>query len=385
MINSLINNISVPAMSPIKQMELLASKIPGSISLAQGIPSFETPDIIKNEIINAIINNKTSKYSLNYGLPELRILISNDLKKNNMNYNWENEIIVTCGAAQGIAASLLAIISLYKNEVIVPSPSYASYSRMINLAKGKVVYSQLQKNWNLDIEDIKNKINDKTIAILLANPNNPTGNIFKKMDLMNLANIVMEKNIYIILDEVYKDFIYANEKFYSLAEVSAFKNNIIRVFSFSKAYAMSGWRIGYLHSSTEIINKIINAHDSLITCAPVASQYGAIAAIKYGRNDQLKFKKILRKRRFDTYELLKKIPLFEDVIMPEAGYFYFPRVRNLINTDNFVINLLKVKKVALVPGSAFGPGGDDRVRICFGQQQETINEAVSRILNKTNR
>jgi aminotransferase len=370
-----------PAMSPIKQIEILASKIPGSISLAQGIPSFETPVVIKNEIIKATNSSKVSKYSLNYGLPELRMLISDDLKKNNMCYNWEKEIIVTCGAAQGIAATLLAIITSNKNEVIVPCPSYASYPRMINLAKGKVIFSKMQKNWNLDIEDIKNKINNRTSAIILANPNNPTGNIFKKEELKELANIAIENNIYIILDEVYKDFTYKDEEFYSLAQESRYKNNIIRVFSFSKAYAMTGWRVGYINSNEKIIKNIIGAHDALITCAPVVSQYGAMAALKYGKEDQLKFKEILNKRRIDTFKYLKGISLFDDVVIPDAGYFFFPRVSKEKNVDSFVLKLLKNKKIALVPGSAFGPGGEDRIRICFGQEQNLINKALNIINN----
>lgn len=375
-----IKNIYPVDMSPIKQIELLASRIHGSISLAQGIPSFETPDVIKLEIIKAINEDKASKYSLNYGLTELRMLIQEDLKANNMYYNWQDEIIVTSGAAQAISATLLAILSTDKDEVILPCPSYASYSRMIATANGTVVYSKLKnKTWNLDLDDIESKITRKTAAILISNPNNPTGNIFKKEDLLNLADIAQRNGIYIITDEVYKDFIYNDDNFYSLAEEDKYKKNVIRVFSFSKAYAMTGWRVGYLHSEKKVINRIIGTHDSLITCAPVASQYGAIAAIKYGKKDLEKFNKILKLRREQTYKLLKNISLFEDVKLPEAGYFFFPLVKNIKNTDNFVMSLLKNKKVALVPGSAFGPNGEKRVRICFGQEQNQINDALSRL------
>jgi len=412
-------------LSAIKQMELLASKIPDVVSLAQGIPSFDTPEIIKKAAVKALNRGVVAKYSLTYGLPELRETIEQKLAEENMYYDFEKEIIATAGSIEAITAALIAIIESYetksrkiKNEVILFSPSYASYPEAIKVAGGQPVFVNLieRGNWQIDFKNLAKKITNRTAAIIICNPNNPTGTIFPKEDLLKIAELVWKRKIFIICDEVYKDFIYADERgsetnleadqrgsaFFSLAQIPQLRKIVIRVFSLSKAYAMTGWRIGFLHSDEENVSEIVKVHDSLVTCAPVISQYAAMAALDFADKEIEEFRQKYQERRDLICQHLDDLPELFSYQKPQGSYFVFPKIiqykevrPHKINRQfreveppkikstswNFAIDLLNKAQVAVVPGLAFGPSGEGHIRMSFGRSEKDINEAMKRIKN----
>ncbi len=411
-------------LSPIKQMEILASQIPDVVSLAQGIPSFDTPLVIKKAVMKALGRGVAAKYSLTYGLPELREAIEQKLADEKMYYDFEKEIIATVGSIEGITASLISIINEKKDEVILFSPSYASYPEAVRVAGGKPVFSNLieKDGWKINFSDLAKKINARTVAILFCNPNNPTGTIFSKEDLFKLAELTWKKKIFVICDEVYKDFIYNETRidtdtntdkhgyeFFSLAQIPDLRKMVIRVFSMSKIYAMTGWRIGFIHSDEENISEIIKVHDALVTCAPTVSQYAAIAALNFADKEINEFCRQYQERRDLICGYLDELPEVFSYQKPNSSYFVFPKILKIrINIDkktdkhiegthigqylyprksvswDFATDLLNKVHVAVVPGIAFGPSGEGHIRLSFGKTEKEIHEAMKRIKNYFN-
>ena len=362
----------------------MASKIPDVISLAQGIPSFDTPEIIKRATIKALNKGLVAKYSLTYGLPDLRETVEEKLAQEGMYYDFENEIVVTAGSIEAITASLITIIDGKKNEIVLFSPSYTSYAEAVKVAGGKPVFVNLdEKNgWSIDLDSLAKKVSANTAGILLANPNNPTGTVYSKEDLLQIAELAEKKKCYIITDEVYKDFLYeeyAGEPLFSLAQLPELRKRVIRVFSLSKAYAMTGWRIGFVHSDEEIIREIVKVHDAMVTCAPVISQYAAIAALDFADRDIEQFRKEYARRRDITMRHLDDLSEFFSYERPNGAYFVFPKLLPKRDSWQFAYELLEKAHVAVVPGAAFGPNGEGHIRISFGRTEQDIDRAFGRI------
>jgi len=368
-------------LSVIKQMELRAAQYPDVISLAQGIPSFDTPSSIKRRVERAMNRGVVAKYSLSPGLPELRELIELSLAKENMFYDWQTEIIVTAGSIEGITATLLAV-TRPGDEIIIPSPSYTSYRETIILAGCKPVYVPLNEehNWSFELDEFEKAITDKTKAILLCNPNNPTGTIYTKDQLLALSRIIEKHGLFVISDEVYKDFIFDNaEIYFSLAEIKKIRDRVIRVFSFSKSFAMTGWRVGYVHSDQTIIREILKVHDCLVTCAPVISQYAAMAALEMGEGDLVEFIKQYRHRRDLICRRLDNLNRVFAYVKPDSSYYVFPKLLREKNSWKFALDLLEKTQIAVVPGIAFGPHGETHIRMSFGRSDININHAFDRL------
>jgi len=376
-------------LSPIKDMELRASRIPGVVSLAQGVPSFDTPDAIKRAAIEAIEKGKVAKYSLAPGLLELREVIAHNLEKENKFYDFEEEVIVTAGSIEAITATMLAILSP-GDEVLIPDPTYTSYQPAIKVAGGVPIFVPLdEKNhWAFDIAELERRITPKTKVLLFCNPNNPTGTIFTRNQLHAVAQLAIKHDFYILSDEVYKDFIFdASEKFYSLAEMRGIRDRLVYIFSFSKAYAMTGWRIAYLATHHDLAKKILGVHDALVTCAPVVSQYAALAALEMADEELAKYHAIYENRRDLICRRLDKLKHVFEYQKPDSAYFVFPRVKEDIlqkiasggGSKQFAIELLEKAKVATVPGAAFGPSGESHIRMCFGKSEEDIDTAFDRM------
>ncbi|KKP83123.1 MAG: Aromatic amino acid aminotransferase, partial [Candidatus Moranbacteria bacterium GW2011_GWF1_35_5] len=230
-----------------------------------------------------------------------------------------------------------------------------------------------------------------TKAIFYCNPNNPTGTIYSKEQLLGLAKLAQEHDLFLISDEVYKDFLFEeNQKIFSLAEIPELRKRVIRLFSFSKSYAMTGWRVGYLHSDESIIREILKVHDSLVTCAPVISQYAAMGALEMGDKDLIEMNQEYKKRRDLICNHLDDMAHIFSYVRPESAYFVFPKILldNIDYIDNdhsgslswkFALNLLEKTKVAVVPGVAFGPNGEGHIRMSFGRSEEDINKAFGRM------
>ncbi len=367
-------------LSPIKQIELLASKIPEVVSLAQGIPADDTPDLIKSEAIKALQLGQTARYSLTYGLPRLREAISEHLQTMGMEYDWEREIIITAGSIEGITATLLALVNP-GDEVIITSPSYASYQQAIKVARAVPIEVDLDEKWQFDLEVFKQRITKKTKAVIIANPNNPTGTIFAKDQLIEIGKLAKTNNFFIILDEVYRDLVYEGGSLFSLAELPEFRDVVIRVYSFSKAYAMTGWRIGYLHSDKRNVDEIIKTHDALVTCAPVISQYAALAALLMPTEQKNQIKDAYQSRREAIVARLDKMQDIFSYQKPTAAYFVFPKIKLPEWQDSWrlALALLEQAKVAVVPGVSFGQRGEGHIRMCFGRSIADINLAFDRM------
>jgi aspartate/methionine/tyrosine aminotransferase len=367
-------------LSPIKEMELRASKIPGVVSLAQGIPSFDTPDFIKQKAIEAIEKGRVAKYSLSPGIPELREAIEESLAGDNMFYDFDSEIIVTAGAIEAITATLITILEP-NNEVLIPSPTYTSYQEAIKVAGGKPVFVDLieENGWAFSIKNFEENITPHTKAIFFCNPNNPTGTIYTKKQLLALAELAKKHNLYIITDEVYKDFIYTDEEFFSLAQIPELRKKIIRIFSFSKSHSMTGWRVGFVHSDSSVIKEILKIHDSLITCAPVVSQYAALGALEMDEDIIDYYNQKYLKRRQLICERLDNLKEIFSYQKPNSSYFVFPKYNINKDSKSFSIDLLEKAKVTVVPGNAFGPNGEKHIRMSFGRTSEDIDKAFDRI------
>lgn len=391
-------------LSVIKQMELRAAGYPDVISLAQGIPSFDTPAGIKRRVERALKDGVVAKYSLSPGLPELREMIEISLAKENMYYDWEKEIIVTAGAIEAISAAILAI-SQPGDEIILLSPSYASYKEIVSLAGCAPIFVPLNEaaGWAFELTEFEKAITAKTRAVLYCNPNNPTGTVYDREQLIGLAKLAAKHGFFIISDEVYKDFIYHNaEKMFSLAELPEMRQRVIRIFSFSKAYAMTGWRVGFIHGDEAVISEILKVHDSLVTCAPVISQYAAMGALEMGESDIARFKKQYEERRDLICSRLDKLSGFLSYVKPNSAYFVFPKIHfnppakgglgrlisspidkavknNRIDSFALALDLLDKVQVAVVPGVAFGPNGQGHIRLSFGRTEAQISGAFDRL------
>jgi aminotransferase len=332
-----------------------------------------------------------ARYSLSPGLPELRELIEIDLAKSNMYYDWQEEILVTVGTIEAITATIMAVANP-GDEIIIPEPTYTSYREVITLAGCKTVPVPLDESrgWAFDINKFESAITPKTKAIFFCNPNNPTGTIYSREEQMRLAELAERHDLFILTDEVYKEFLFDDKRIFSLAEVPKLRKRVIRMYGFSKAYAMTGWRIGYLHSDASVVKEIIKVHDSLVTCAPVISQYGAMGALEMGESDVLKFNNEYRERRDLICKRLDCLSHVFGYVFPQSTYYVFPQIKNnylpksidnIYNSKSweFSMELLRKCQVATVPGFAFGPSGENHIRFSFGKDQDDINKAFDRL------
>lgn len=372
-------------LSPIKAIELAAAKIPGSVSLAQGIPSFQTPDVIREAVIEQIRLGKCDRYSLTLGLQELREAIALDLQREELSYNPDREIIVTAGAAEGIAAATLAVASP-GDEVLIPTPSYVSYQSAVRLAQAVPRFIPLQEDdgFSFDIGSLERAITRRTRAIICCHPNNPTGTIYSRENLEALVALCHRHNLVLISDEVYKDFIYDDQvTFVSPAALPGARERVVRVFSFSKAFAMTGWRVGFIHGPEAILSSAVRYHDAMVTCAPVVSQYGAIAALQYGAPFREQFRQEFLFRRGLLVASLERLTSVLDFQLPRSSYFVFPRLKQRVsrwdNSTALAYDILEKQRVAVVPGVAFGPSGEGHLRISFGRSREDIAEGMARL------
>lgn len=370
--------------SPIKQIEMAAARIPGAISLAQGIPSFDTPAPIREYAKRMIDEGKCARYSLTIGLPELLETVAENLAREGMFYDPWTEIIATCGSIEAITASLMALTNP-GDDVLIPSPTYVSYQEAIKVAGARPCFFPLDedRNFDLKVDELEKYLTPRTKVIFYCNPNNPTGTIYSKEQLLKLAAFAEKHDLMILTDEVYKDFVYNGEPYFSLAQMPELKARVVRVFSFSKAYAMTGWRIGFVHSDKTVIAEILKIHDSMVTCAPVVSQYAAIAAFEHAQDCVQEFKDEFLRRRDRTLELLNGLAHVFDYQQPNSSYFVFPRVKDFVpyanDSTKLAYDILEKVGVALVPGAAFGPTGESHLRISYGYSMENIEKAFERL------
>ena len=371
-------------LSPIKAMELAASRVPDVVSLAQGIPSFDTPEPIKSFVQQKIAEGECATYSLTPGLPQLRECIAESLLQEGMHYDPDQEIIVSSGSIEAIAATLLTL-TRPGDEIVLPSPSYASYQEVVRIAGCTPRFASLheEQNFAFDEEAFEACLSPYTRAILYCNPNNPTGTVFSEAETRALIALAERHDLFLIIDEAYKDFVYTPEAYFSPAQVADVRQRIVRIFTFSKAYGMTGWRVGYLHSDARNVQEILKVHDALVTCAPVVSQYAALAALEYGQEHITSFRQAFKQRRDLTLTHLDQLSHVFDYQKPEGAYFVFPRIKDVVvhARDSYALayDILEKAKVAVVPGIAFGPSGEAHIRLNFGRRPDDITTAFERL------
>ncbi len=382
-----VANISVSA---IKQMPVLASKVPGCISLGQGIPFLNTPEFIREAVREALLNDPTlGQYSLQPGKPELKAEVAKRLQRTAKTgrINPETEIVITCGAMEGLAAAISSIIER-GDEVIIPSPNYSSHIEQVLFAEGKPVFVPLIEDagWKLDTDKIKSTISKKTKAIILCSPMNPTGSVFGEAELREVAKIAIDNNLYIIADEAYDFLTYDDETHFSLASLPELKDNLIATYSFSKMFCMTGWRIGYLYSSARIVSQVLKVHDAFAICAPTISQYAALVGLqnmngKDGKGDESVNELVatLARRRDLICTRLDKLTNLFTYQKPQGAYYVFPSIVPGITSTDLSLKLLYEAKVITIPGDGFGPTGAGHIRLSFGGTDESITEGMDRI------
>ena len=376
------NRVNHLKKSAIHEMTRLSKQYDDVAFLSWAKPTTGTPKHINDAVINAIKNGLTGGYSQSEGLPELREEIVKKLKRDNNIEANTSQIIVTVGAIEGLAASVMATIDP-GDEVILPTPTYSTHITQVRLASGIPVLVPLieENNFALDIAAIKKAITSKTKAIMFCSPNNPTGTVFSEEYLRKLAEIALENNLTIITDEAYEYFVFDDNKHFSIASIPELRKNVITNYTFTKTYAMTGWRIGYLHADEEILTQVKKAHIPFSICAPVASQYAAIAALKGSQECIEEFRQHYLKARNLMCERLDKLDSVFQYNKPGGSYLMFPKILGKIGNDSIVFskNLLKEAKISTTPGIAFGPTGENHIRLSFCVPEEIINKAFDRM------
>ena len=348
------------------------------ISLGIGEPDFDTPWHIRSEGISALENGKTF-YTANSGLKELRQEISNYIyRTQNIRYNPENEIMVTIGGSEAIDMGLRALCD-EGDEVIIPQPSYVSYEPCTILANAKPVIINLkaENEFRLTAEELENAITPKTKVLILPFPNNPTGAIMEHKDLEAIRDIIVKNDIYVMSDEIYSELTY-KDKHVSIASLTGMQERTILINGFSKAYAMTGWRLGYACAPKEIIKQMMKIHQFAIMCAPTTSQYGAIEALKNGDKDIQEMRNAYNQRRRFLLNAFREMGI--ECFEPFGAFYVFPCIKEFgMTSEEFATKFLEEERVALIPGNAFGESGDGYLRISYAYSLDDLKIAMERL------
>lgn len=367
-------NLKKVKISGIRKFYNEVQKVDGAISLTLGQPDFKLPLSIEEGLLEAIKQNKTT-YTSNLGIIELRKEISNYLLNYNINYN-EVEICITVGGSEALFDIFTALLNK-DDKVLIPTPAYPAYESIVNILGGEVVNYSLDSNFKIDINDIKNKIKDMNIKYLvLSLPSNPTGAILSKEERDQLVDVIRENDIIVITDEIYQSLCY--DEYYSVAQSIDIKDKIIYVGGFSKMFSMTGLRVGYYACSELLMNEIIKVHQYNVSCAPSICQWAVYKGLREGLQDVDHMKGVFEARKDLVVNKLKKMGL--DVVIPKGAFYVFPSIKKFnIPSEEFALRLLYEEKVACVPGTAFGTGGEGYIRISYCYSEQELKEALERI------
>lgn len=370
--------------SGIRKFFDIVSEMKDAISLGVGEPDFETPWHIREEGIYSLEKGRTV-YTSNAGLKDLKIEISNYLKRRfQLEYDFDKEIMVTVGGSEAIDVALRAMLDP-GDEVLIPQPCYVSYHPCTMLAGGKPVVIELkgENDFKLTKEQLLEAITDKTKVLILAFPNNPTGAIMDYDDLKDIVDVIIDKDLYVISDEIYSELTYGKQHV-SIASFPGLKERTIVINGFSKSYAMTGWRLGYAAGPALIMEQMIKIHQFAIMCAPTTSQYAGVEALKNGDPDVEMMRDAYDKRRRLLVHSLRNMGL--ECFEPYGAFYVFPCIKGLgMTSEEFATKLLMEEKVAVVPGTAFGDCGEGYLRISYAQSIENLKLALERMDKFVNR
>ncbi len=375
MVSSSVKNLPP---SGIRKFFDLANEIKDVISLSIGEPSFVTPWNVREEGIYSLEKGRTH-YSPNAGFMELRQEISNYLKKRfGIQYDSKNQIIVTVGGSEGIDLALRALVGP-QDEVIIPEPSFVAYKplTMLTGAKPVTVSLRVEDQFRLTPELLEQHITPRTKVLILAFPNNPTGAIMNYEDIEKIVDVIKDRDIIVISDEIYAELTY-EKKHTSIASFPGMKDKTLLINGFSKAYAMTGWRLGYACGHPDLIAAMYKIHQYGIMCAPTTAQYAAIEALKNCDDDIMMMAEEYNRRRRLMLDGFRNAGL--DCFEPLGAFYVFPSIKSTgMNSNEFCERLLMEEKVAVIPGTAFGECGEGYIRACYAASVENITEAMKRV------
>lgn len=376
--NPLSNVVCEIQPSGIRKFFDIVSEMEDAISLGVGEPDFDTPWHIRDEGIYSLEKGRTF-YTSNAGLKELKEEAAKYIeRKLGVKYDYNNEIIVTVGGSEAIDLAIRAMIDP-GDEVLIPQPSYVSYLPCVKLAYGKPVIIQLKEEnqFRLTKEELLEHITDKTKILVLPFPNNPTGAIMERKDLEDIAEVCIEKDIFVLSDEIYSELTYT-EKHVSIVQIPGMQERTVLINGLSKSHAMTGWRLGYAAAPEIIMKQMVKIHQFAIMCAPTNSQYAAVEALRNGDKDVEEMRESYNQRRRFLLHALWEMGL--QCFEPFGAFYVFPSIKQFnMTSDEFAGRLLKEEKVAVVPGTAFGECGEGFLRISYAYSIEDLKVALERV------
>ncbi|HWR03198.1 MAG TPA: pyridoxal phosphate-dependent aminotransferase [Humidesulfovibrio sp.] len=370
--------------SATKEMPMIAAQVGGCVSLGQGIPSFKTPEHVVDAVCRALREDASAgKYSLQPGMPALRRAAAELLlAEKGLPADAEREVAITVGGMEGLLCAMLTLIGP-GDEVIVPEPFYPSHVEQILMAEGTPVFAPLRRaDWSLDPEAIEAAVTPRTKAIIISSPHNPTGAVWAKADLLKVAELAIRHGVFVICDDTYDALTYDGEAAFSLSSLPELRHLLIGVFSFSKRFALTGWRVGFLWAREALLNQMLKIHDAAAICAPTPAQIAALASLTGPQDVFLAMKAELEKRRNLICQRLSAMAGMSHV-RPKGAFYVMAKVElpqgAVENSRELAIRLIREAKVITIPGGAFGPGGEGHVRLSFGGDEAEINEACDRL------
>ncbi len=382
--NPLSDKVVALEPSGIRKFFDIVSEMEDAISLGVGEPDFDTPWHIREEGIYSLERGRTF-YTSNSGLMELRQEICSYLKhKIHVTYS-PKEVLITVGGSEAIDIAMRAMLNPGE-EVLIPQPSFVSYLPCCVMAGGKPVVIDLKEGdeFKLTKQQLLDAITDKTKLLVLPFPNNPTGAILEKQELEELAEVIIEKDIYVLSDEIYSELSYKEEGHTSIASLPGMKERTILINGFSKAFAMTGWRLGYAAGPEKILEQMTKIHQFAIMCAPTTSQYAAVEALRNGDRDVEEMRESYNQRRRFLMHTFKEMNL--ECFEPFGAFYAFPSIKRFgMTSEEFAERLLKEEKVAVVPGTAFGACGEGYLRISYAYSMEDLKKALGRLKKFVNR
>jgi aminotransferase len=367
---------AIPPSGIRKFFELVAGRS-DIISLGVGEPDFSTPWLMREEAYYHLSKGRTS-YTSNWGNPELRTAIAAYLKKYDLDYNPQSEILVTIGVSEAVDAVLRSILNP-GDEIIVCEPCYVSYQPLASLCGAKLVHLDTSKTGFIPTAElISAALTPKTKAIMLCSPSNPTGRMIPHDELAKIAELVKRHQIWALSDEIYCELVYDDNKHYSIGAFPGMKDYTVVLNGFSKAFAMTGWRIGYVCCPQDLMAQVYKLHQYSTICAPIMSQYAALEGLKNGEREVEKMRVSYQQRRNVMYKAFVDLQL--PVTEAEGAFYLFPDIRKTgLSSEEFATRLIEDYKVAVVPGSVFGAGGEGFVRCCYATDIDKIKIALERI------
>lgn len=364
--------------SGIRKFFDVVSEMPDAISLGVGEPDFDTPWRIREEGIYSLERGRTF-YTSNAGLKDLKYEICNYLqRKINVDYDYNKEVIVTVGGSEGIDITMRAMLNP-GDEVLIPQPCYVSYLPCVVLADGVPVTIPLKEEnqFKLTAEELEAAITPKTKILVLPFPNNPTGAVMTREDLEPIAEIVKKHDLYVLSDEIYSELTYGTDHV-SIASFPGMKERTLVVNGFSKGFAMTGWRLGYICGPALIIKQMLKIHQYAILCAPTNSQYAAIEGLKHCEDEVQEMRAAYNERRHFLLNEFEKMQL--SCFEPFGAFYVFPNIKEFgMTSEEFATRFLQEEKVAVVPGSAFGDCGEGFIRVSYAYSLEDLKEALGRL------